>query len=254
MHMAMLSWIFMVQKRTFIPTNVMAFVHPLVAKSTFTCLPNTIHPTTTLGRIDVKEQVPLPTSTPTVHSHTLKYTRCLLIALLLLLLRLLEHRIFDRTLHRLQHRTDIVAPFTQTRRHARHLRIVQHAWLHPRRTQLLVHLIDDTLDQTHTAKKKIHTKQRQSPVPQATTHTPPKKNLPHRPHQHPFHIIHVHGNLCRNVGKRNRALVGGSLKHHFHDGQQRDFLFNGFQRTRRRQGSFVRNGLLVVAQQCTERG
>ena len=71
LQVTMLSWIFMVQKWTSIPTNVVVFLHPLVPKSTFICLPNTIHPMTMLERIESKTMVvPSRTSTPMVPSHT----------------------------------------------------------------------------------------------------------------------------------------------------------------------------------------
>ena len=68
-HMMVLSWIFMVQKRTSIPTNVMVLLHPDRGKVNIH-LPsqhNTSHDNVGEDRVK-RVVVPSPTSTPTVHS------------------------------------------------------------------------------------------------------------------------------------------------------------------------------------------
>jgi len=52
MQLIMLLWIFMVQKRTSIPTNYIVFMHTKMVKSTFICLTNTIQPMPTLEMIE----------------------------------------------------------------------------------------------------------------------------------------------------------------------------------------------------------
>ena len=66
----MLSWIFMVQKWTSVPTKKWVCLHTKMLKSTFICLPTTIQSMTTWTTIELNKVVaPSRTSTPTAHSH-----------------------------------------------------------------------------------------------------------------------------------------------------------------------------------------